>query len=145
MTEIKSLNIAFDVPPGWEHFSEGKQFVFQSPRGEELIVSGRRVSGPASGREAIIDRIFADAVDAAIVTANDAVLQVIAPLREIVAADGISIWRIDARSTDGEIAFSQAIVRHANGAALFTYEAPARLSSEQVFSTLLQSMRPAPA
>ena len=140
--EIVGLGLSFGVPPDWTQFKDGNRFVFQSPAREELIVSGRLIMGKGSEAErtAIVERVVENAREAALRTAADPELRVTFPLQEV-ACSGVSrIWRIDAESRDGAIRFFQAIVSHAHGMALFSYEAPLSQSAQDTFGNILHSV-----
>ena len=76
--------IVFDFPDTWERFTEGSRCVLHTPRREEIIVSASRVSGdgPAAERAQVIERVFANGLEAARRGSSDPELRVTKPLGE---------------------------------------------------------------
>jgi hypothetical protein len=132
-------NFALDFPPTWEQFTEGSRCVFHTPRREEIIVSASRVSGdgPERERSQAIERVFTNGLEAAKRGASHPDLRITKALAE---ESGLCAFRCatmlaEARTRDAF--FGQAVIQHAHGVVLLTYEAPFRDGAEQAFHDLL--------
>jgi hypothetical protein len=138
--EIVGLGISFDVPPAWTYFKDGPRFVLHGEAQQEVIISGRYVTVPGrTARENIVDVLLANAKQAALDVASDPELQLLSPMTEVRSDEDLKVWRIDAKSRDGETLFLQAVVGHSFGVALVTFEVPASSAARDEFSRLIRS------
>ncbi len=132
--------IVFDFPETWERFTEGSRCVFQTPRREVIMVSASRVSGdgPAAERAEVIERVFANGLEAARRGASDSDLRVTKPLAE---DSGVCTFRcatVLAETAARDAFYGQAVIQHPQGVVFLTYEAPFVDGAEQSFRDLLR-------
>jgi hypothetical protein len=132
--------IVFDFPGTWERFTEGSRCVFHTPRREEIIVSASRVSGEGSAAERaqVIERVFANGLEAARGGASDPDLRVTKPLAEESGVCALRCATVLAETTSRDLFYGQAVIQHPQGVVFLTYEAPFVDGAEQTFHDLLR-------
>ena len=137
----------FEPPAGWREFADHGRMVFQSPEGEELIISGAVVDG--EGTQETHGQIRSKLLQNSIASMKHAVdvpeLHVTRALEKSTTVSTLSHWRIDAETSDKRVLFLQAVVESDRGALLVTFEAPhsetARANFERFLATIGTSTR----
>jgi hypothetical protein len=132
--------IVFDFPETWETFTEGSRCVFLTPRGEDIIVSATRVSGsgPEHERQAALDALFHNGLQAAQTAASAPDLRITRPLAEDVGACSLPCWSVVTETTARDAFFAVAVIRHQHGTLFLTYEAPVVGGAEAAFRDILR-------
>ena len=136
------LLFGFKEPDGWAQFREGERWVFQGPKGEELIVSGVLTLGEGSAdeRTRAQESSFRAAMDAALRTATDPALMLRhGPIREL-QTPPLEVWSIDAVTRDGDRRFLQAVARAPGGVMLVTLECAECPGAYGVFRSFIESI-----
>ena len=136
---VSDSGIEFDFPTDWEHFTEGKRWVFHSPEREEVIVSLHSVTGTGGERQfaTALEKVFQNGLLAVQRAAADPQLRVTRPLAEDRESCRLPCWTIVAETMDRDVLFAQAVIRHSHGTVLLTYESPFLAGAEQSFRSLL--------
>ena len=100
--------------------------MFHAPRREEIIVSASRIVGtvPAAERTLVIERVFADALEAARRAATHPDLKVTMQLTEEVGFCAFRCDTILAGTAARDTFFDQAVIQHPQGVVFLTYEVP---------------------
>jgi hypothetical protein len=132
--------IVFNFPETWERFTEGSRCVFHTPSREVIIVSASRVGGdgPAAERAEVIERVFANGLEAARRGASDPDLRVTKPLAEESGVCALRCATVLAEATARDEFYGQAVIQHPQGVVFLTYEAPFVDGAEQSFRGLLR-------
>jgi hypothetical protein len=139
----RAFAFEFDPPDRWQESQDGSRLIFHGPDNEELIVSGAAISGSgeAADYETVKRRLHDNAITAMKRAVDTPELIVDSPLREISAVEGVKLWTIESRSTDGQVVFLQGAVLSDIGALLVTLEAPPNDSERALFRDFLRRVR----
>jgi hypothetical protein len=134
--------IVFDFPDTWERVTEGSRCVIHTPRREEIIVSGSRISGdgPAAERVQAIEQLFANGLEAARRGSAHPDLRVTKPLAEESGVCALRCATVFTETTARDAFFGQAVIQHPQGVVFLTYEAPFVAGAEQIFRDLLKKV-----
>jgi hypothetical protein len=133
---------SFEVPDGWETFTESRRLIANGPGGEVVILSSWVVV-PDPGTqvinlEAALDELEKNARRSAVKAASDPALTITKPLGEDIPAGGIyPCWTLLAN--DGQVFLGEAIVRGLSAVMLATYEVPLTENSARAFSAFLRT------
>lgn len=95
-------------------------------------------TGPATERSQLIERAFANGLDATKRSAAHPDLRIVKPLAE---ENGICTFRyatVLAETAASDAFFGQAVIQHPQGIVFLTYEAPFRQDAEHTFHDLLR-------
>jgi hypothetical protein len=132
--------IVFDFPATWEQFADAGRCVFHTPQREEIILSADRVSGdgPAAERTQVIERMFANGLEAARRGASHPDLRVTKPLGEHCGLSTFRCATVWTETVTRDAFFGQAVLQHSHGVVFLTYEAPFIDGAEEAFRDVLR-------
>ena len=132
--------IDFDFPASWQHFKQGKQCIFQSPKREEVVISAYSMTPVMASpdRSHYLDQLFQNGLEAARKGAAQPALRITKALAEDRNASRLPCWTVLAETEAKDGFFAQAVIRYTRGAVFLTYEAPFIEGAEKTFRDLLK-------
>lgn len=146
MTITATDTFSFDIPDGWQTFTEGSRLIAQGSEGEELILSSFAVRASATAAPAELDNVMEELIVNAKAAAEKAAshpdLVITKPLdRDVDAGGAFPCWTLHSESRAQDVFFAQAVIRGARAVMLLTFEAPYSARRASQFAAFLSTLR----
>lgn len=132
--------VMFDFPATWRHHKAGNQCVFESPKGEQVILSAFTITPPrpSAERDGYLEEVFRNGLQAAKEAIEYPDFSVIKPLAEDQGACALPCWTAIAETKARDVFYAEAVIRHQHGTVILTYEAPFTVGTEASFRSVLR-------
>jgi hypothetical protein len=137
---IIDSGVVFDFPATWRHYKTGNQCVFESPKGEQVILSAFTITPPrpSAERDGYLDEVFKNGLQAAREAIEYSDFRITKPLAEDHGGCELPCWTAIAQTKAQDVFFAEAVIRHKDGTVILTYEAPFTVGTEDGFRSLLR-------
>ena len=139
---LEKFGLNFEIPVGWQSFTENNRFIIQGTGGEEFTISGFVVEGEQSESElgVIKEKLFQSAVTSVESAVNHPELIITKPLETDKNNRKIACFTLRSQTIDEKIIFIESIIQTETGVAIVTFEAINDEKSKETYNEFMQKI-----